>query len=74
MLSNQLSLTNAEVRVEFRTADGGDETGLCIENMLGTLQQDSVGIKFLEKRRVQNKSKPHIGGVTFDLLDREVKR
>lgn len=46
----------------------------CIENMLGTLQQDSVGIKFLEKRRVQNKSKPHIGGVTFDLLDREVKR
>lgn len=74
VLSNQLSLTNAEVRVEFRTADGGDETGLRIENMLGTLQQDSVGIKFLEKRRVQNKSKPHIGGVTFDLLDREVKR
>ena len=30
--------------------------------------------RVLEKRRVQNKSKPHIGGVTFDLLDREVKR
>ncbi len=42
--------------------------------MLGTLQQDSVGIKFLEKRRVQKNSNPHVGGVTFDLLDRDVKR
>ncbi len=74
VLSNQLPMTGAEVRVEFRTEDGASETGLHIENMLGTLQQDSVGIKFLEKRRVQKNSNPHVGGVTFDLLDRDVKR
>ncbi len=73
VLSNQLSMTAAEVRVEFYTSDDGSETGLCIEDMLGTLQQDSVGIKFLQKRRVEKQSKPHVGGVTFDLLDRDMK-
>lgn len=73
VLSNQIPMTEAEVRVEFRVTDGGRETDLHVENMLGTLQQDAVGIKFLEKRRVQKSSMPHVGGVTFDLLDRDVK-
>lgn len=71
VLSNQLAMTDAEVRVEFYTTDGGSELDLRIEDMLGTLQQDAVGIKFLEKRRPYKSSEPHVGGVTFDLIDRD---
>lgn len=73
VLSNQLTITDAEVRVEFYTTDGGSELDLHIEEMLGTLQQDAVGIKFLEKRRPYKKSNPHVGGVTFDLIDRDLR-
>ena len=73
VLSNQLTLTDAEVRVEFYTTDGGSEDDISIQGMLGTLQQDAVGIKFLERRRPYKKSNPHVGGVTFDLIDRDLR-
>jgi hypothetical protein len=43
-----------------------------LENLYGTLQTEHAGFSYYHGSRAYHMSKPHVGGVTFDLLDRDL--
>ena len=71
VVSNQLYMTDAEVRMTIYTEDG-DKADIQITDLKGTLQQDAVGIKYFEGIRGYLNARSHRGGVTFDLIDRDM--
>ncbi len=74
VLSNQLYESGLEVRITFHTegADGSMD-GINLQDLQGTLQTECVGFTYYHGSSKANKlSKPHEGGVTFDLLDRDM--
>lgn len=73
VLYDQLYLDDIEIRVTFRTEDG-DNSGITVQDMQGTLQKDAVYIKYFEKNPKSYKNSiAHHGGVTFDIIDRDMK-
>lgn len=71
VLSNQLYESGLEVRITFLTEAGdGSMDGITVENLYGTLQTEHAGFSYYHGNKAYRMSKPHEGGVTFDLLDR----
>jgi hypothetical protein len=71
VVSNQLYMDNAEVRMTIYTVDG-DEADIHVTDLKGTLQQDAVGIKYYDASSAYRNSAAHRGGVTFDIIDRDM--
>ena len=73
VLSNQLYDQGLEVVVTFHTeADDGSMDTITVENLCGTLQTEKAGFTYYNGTQANRLSAPHEGGVTFDLLDREM--
>ncbi len=72
VLYNQLYMEGAEIRISFRT-EGGSDADLHVSDVSGTLQQDAVGVKYFDANKATRNSVNHKGGVTFDLIDRDMK-
>ena len=73
VLSNQLYDSGLEVKVTFHTEAGdGSMDTITVENLRGTLQTEKAGFTYYDGSRANRLSAPHVGGVTFDLLDREM--
>lgn len=74
VLSNQLYESGLEVRISFHTeGSDGSMDGINLQNLQGTLQTEHVGFTYYHGSTKANRlSKPHEGGVTFDLLDRDM--
>ncbi len=73
VLSNQLYESGLEIKVTFHTEDGADSMeGITLENLYGTLQTEHAGFSYYHGGKCYSMSKAHEGGVTFDLLDRNM--
>ncbi len=73
VLSNQLYSSDLEVKVTFHTEAGdGSMDAIRVEDLRGTLQTESCGFSYYDGNRAHLANKPHQGGVTFDLLNREM--
>ena len=73
VLSNQLYSSDLEVKVTFHTEAGdGSMDAIKVENLRGTLQTEACGFSYYDGSRAHLANKPHQGGVTFDLLNREM--
>lgn len=72
VLSNQIYIDGAEVRVTFHT-EGGNDADIHVTDLKGTLQKDAVSIKFFEGQKGYKNAHSHNGGVTFDIIDRDMK-
>ena len=73
VLSNQLYSSDLEVKVTFHTEAGdGSMDAIKVENLRGTLQTETCGFSYYDGSRAHLANKPHQGGVTFDLLNREM--
>ncbi|MBP3665972.1 MAG: family 14 glycosylhydrolase [Clostridia bacterium] len=71
--SNQLYDDDLEVKVTFHTEAGdGSMENVKLENLRGTLQYENAGFVYYDGGRANRKSMPHVGGVTFDILDRDM--
>ena len=71
VLSNQLYESGLEVRITFCTEAGdGSMDSITVEDLYGTLQTEHAGFSYYHGNKAYRMSKPHEGGVTFDLLDR----
>ncbi len=73
VLSNQLYETALEVVVTIHTPDE-DMEGVVLENMTATLQTETAAFTYYDGSDADQISRAHVGGVTFDLLDRDEKR
>ena len=74
VLSNQLYESDLEVRITFHTEVGdGSMDSITVEGLYGTLQTEHAGFTYYHGSRAYRLSKPHVGGVTFDIVDREMK-
>ena len=74
VLSNQLYESDLEVRITFHTDAGdGSMDSITVEDLYGTLQTEHAGFTYYHGSRAYRLSKPHVGGVTFDIVDREKK-
>ena len=74
VLSNQLYESGLEVKVTFHTeAEDGSMDRITVENLYGTLQTEHAGFTYYHGSKAYRYSKAHVGGVTFDILDREMK-
>ncbi len=73
VLFNQLYFDDVEIRITFST-EGGNNASITVTDMQGTIQQDTVYVKYFDKNPKSFKnSLPHQGGVTFDLIDRDMR-
>ena len=73
VLSNQLYESDLEVRITFHTeAEDGSMDSITVENLYGTLQTEHAGFTYYSGSKAYKLSKAHVGGVTFDILDREM--
>ena len=73
VLSNQLYDSDLEVRITFHTeAEDGSMDSITVENLYGTLQTEHAGFTYYSGSKAYKLSKAHVGGVTFDILDREM--
>ncbi len=73
VLSNQLYESGLEIKVTFHTEAGdGSMESITLENLYGTLQTEHAGFSYYHGGKCYSMSKAHVGGVTFDLLDRDV--
>ena len=71
VLSNQLFDDDLEIRITFHNeANDGSMESVRLEDMRGTLQTERVYFKYYDGAQLLKKNKAHVGGVTFDLLDR----
>ena len=71
VLSNQLYESGLEVRIIFHTEDGdGSMDSIVLENLYGTLQTEKANYAYYGQNVADNEA--HKGGVTFDLLDRDM--
>lgn len=74
VLSNQLYESGLEVVITFHTDVGdGSMEGITLENMKGTLQTEAAAFTYYNGPRAFRSCVPHAGGVTFDVLDRDMK-
>ena len=71
VLSNQIYDKGLEVKITFHV-DGEENamTFICMENMYCTLQTEMANYKFYGESVANNQA--HQGGVTFDILDRDM--
>ena len=73
VLSNQLYQSGLEVVITFHTEkNDGSMEGITVENLYGTLQTEHAGFTYYNGRETAGLCKAHVGGVTFDLLDRSM--
>ena len=74
VLSNQLYESGLEIVFTFHT-EAGDESmdNITVANMYGTLQTEKAGFTYYNGTKAYRISKAHVGGVTFDILDRDMK-
>ena len=73
VLSNQLYESGLEVKVTFHTEAGdGSMEAITLENLYGTLQTEHAGFSYYHGGEAYHMSKAHVGGITFDLLDRDM--
>ena len=71
VLANQLYDDGLQIKVTFHTEDGdGSMENIRVEDLRGTLQKENAGFAYYDKGTANRLSKAHVGGVTFDLLDR----
>ena len=70
VLSNQLYESGLEIKITFHTESGDPMDSIVVENMYGTLQTEMSFYAYYGERVVKNRA--HKGGVTFDLLDRDM--
>lgn len=71
VLWNQIYDDDLEIKVTFHTEEGdGSMDRIHLEGMSGTLQTEMIGFSFYDGAEANQKSRAHIGGVSFDLLDR----
>ena len=62
-------------KITFHTEAGdGSMENIKVENMKGTFQREHVGLSYYDGGRANSRSRAHEGGVTFDLLDRDLKQ
>ncbi len=71
VLSNQLYEDGLEVVVTFSSPDGMD--GISCEELTATLQTQMADFLYYNRRNAMRNCLPHVGGVTFDILDRDRK-
>ena len=75
VLSSQMYDDNMEIKITFHTEAGdGSMENIKVENMKGTFQREHVGLSYYDGGRANSRSRAHEGGVTFDLLDRDLKQ
>ncbi|MBP3572570.1 MAG: family 14 glycosylhydrolase [Clostridia bacterium] len=73
VLSNQLYGSGLEVKVTFHTEAGdGSMDSIKVESLRGTLQTETCAFSYYDGASAYRTNKPHQGGVTFDLLGREM--
>jgi hypothetical protein len=73
VLSNQIYDSGLEVVVTFHSeANDGTMEGIVVENLYGTLQTEAAGFSYYHGNKAYRMSKAHEGGITFDLLDRDM--
>ena len=71
VLSNQLYESGLEIKITFHTESGnGSMDSIVVENLYGTLQSELAFYAYYGERVANNEA--HRGGVTFDLLDRDM--
>lgn len=73
VLSNQLYGSGLEVKVTFHTEAGdGSMDSIKVESLCGTLQTETCAFSYYDGSSAYRTNLPHQGGVTFDLLCREM--
>ncbi len=73
VLSNQLYDDDLEIKVTFHTeASDGSMESIKLEALRGTLQYENAGFMYYDRNKANRISQAHVGGVTFDLLDRDL--
>ena len=73
VLSNQLYESGLEIVITFHTEAGdGSMDGITVENLYGTLQTEKAGFTYYDGSKAYKLSQAHVGGVTFDILDRDL--
>ncbi len=71
VLANQLYDDGLQIKITFHTESGdGSMENIRVEDLRGTLQKENAGFAYYNKAMANRLSKAHVGGVTFDLLDR----
>ena len=71
VLSNQIYDNGLEVRITFHSeTNDGSMNQIRVEDMRGTLQKENIGFAYFNKDDTNALSKAHVGGVTFDVLER----
>ena len=72
VLSNQLYDSGLEVKVTFKTESGEPMDSIMVENMYATFQTEVASYTYFQGVQKYSSSQAHMGGVTFDLLDRNM--
>ena len=73
VLANQLYESGLEVRITFHTEAGdGSMESIVLEDLYGTLQFEQAAFTYYDGDDAYKKNEAHKGGVTFDLLDRNM--
>ena len=72
VLSNQLYDSGLEVKVTFKTESGEPMDSIIVDNMYATFQTEVASYTYFQGVQEYSSSKAHQGGVTFDLLDRNM--
>ena len=73
VLANQLYESGLEIRITFHTEAGdGSMDSIVVENLYGTLQFEQAAFTYYDGQEAYKKNEAHKGGVTFDLLDRNM--
>ena len=74
VLANQLYESGLEVRITFHTEAGdGSMDSIVLSNLYGTLQYEQAAFTYYDGADAYKKNQAHKGGVTFDLLDRDMQ-
>ena len=74
VLANQLYESGLEVRITFHTEAGdGSMDSIVLEDLYGTLQYEQAAFTYYDGADAYKKNQAHKGGVTFDLLDRDMQ-
>ena len=73
VLSNQLYESGLEVKITFHTESGnGSMENILLSKLRGTLQTELAGFTYYHGSKAYQISEAHVGGVTFDVLDRDM--
>ena len=73
VLANQLYESGLEVRITFHTEAGdGSMDSIVLENLYGTLQYEQAAFTYYDGPDAYKQNVAHKGGVTFDLMDRDM--